>query len=487
MMNGDEFIKECSVVHNGFYSYSKTYYINAKSKITITCPIHGDFIQPAGNHLSGRGCKECAIIKKIPKHKNTFIKKALNIHNYKFSYDNIDYINMKTKINLLCPEHGEFSVKPERHLAGTECPKCKSIKHFSYSEVISKLKDIYPNYSFDNFIVSNSITKSKIICNIHGEFISDANKLLSLKGCPSCFLENEKLNFIKKASIIHNNLYSYDKINYINKHTKITITCPVHGDFQQKPNNHLSGHGCLQCGIQSKYITKEEFITISNNIFNFRYDYSKVDYVDASHLITIICPVHGEFQQISGTHMRGLGCTECSSEKRRLKLLKKTLEEAKEIHNNKYLYNIENIKKEFFTLSSRVPIECPEHGTFIQNIGNHSKGANCPQCIFPLNAIERYENKPTTLYYVYFKELDLYKIGLTKQSVEKRFNIEIKRGYSIIILQTTLYENGLDAYKMEQYILERYKDFKYMGNKVLDAGNTELFTYDILGLNKGNK
>lgn len=59
----EEFIKECAVVHNQYYDYSKTNYTGAKNKVTITCPIHGDFEQKASHHLSGSGCKYCTYTK----------------------------------------------------------------------------------------------------------------------------------------------------------------------------------------------------------------------------------------------------------------------------------------------------------------------------------------------------------------------------------------------------------------------------------------
>ena len=49
------------------------------------------------------------------------------------------------------------------------------------------------------------------------------------------------LFFIKKANKKHNNFYDYNKVKYINSKTKIIITCPSHGEFEQTPANHLYG------------------------------------------------------------------------------------------------------------------------------------------------------------------------------------------------------------------------------------------------------
>ena len=68
-----------------------------------------------------------------------------------------------------------------------------------------------------------------------------------------------KEQFIKKARKVHGNMYNYSKTNYINNRTKVVITCPIHGDFEQRPDIHLNGHGCLECGGNKKSTT-EEFI-----------------------------------------------------------------------------------------------------------------------------------------------------------------------------------------------------------------------------------
>jgi G:T-mismatch repair DNA endonuclease (very short patch repair protein) len=59
-MTQNEFITKCKTIHNNFYQYDKTVYINSSNAIIITCPIHGDFIQNAKSHSSGYRCRLCA-------------------------------------------------------------------------------------------------------------------------------------------------------------------------------------------------------------------------------------------------------------------------------------------------------------------------------------------------------------------------------------------------------------------------------------------
>ncbi len=130
-MNTEEFINKANKVHNGKYDYSKVEYVNAKTKICIICPEHGEFWQTPNNHLSGKGCALCANENKLHlynKSNDKFISEAQMIHNGKYDYSKVEYVNAKTKICIICPEHGEFWQTPHNHLQGQGCPMFTNIK-----------------------------------------------------------------------------------------------------------------------------------------------------------------------------------------------------------------------------------------------------------------------------------------------------------------------------------------------------------------------
>lgn len=116
--------------------------------------------------------------------------------------------------------------------------------------------------------------------------------------------------FIKKAKEVHGDKYDYSKVEYVNAKLKVCIICPIHGEFWQTPSNHLDGKGCIKCGGNCK-IGRESFIEKSMKIHKNRYDYSKVTYVNISTKVCIICPIHGEFWQKPSNHLLGRGCPEC--------------------------------------------------------------------------------------------------------------------------------------------------------------------------------
>ena len=160
-----------------------------------------------------------------------------------------------------------------------------------------------------------------------------------------------KQEIIKKFKEIHGNKYNYDKFEYNGYDVKSWITCPIHGDFKQSPNAHIHNHGCFECGkgtIKNKLSkNKEKFIADARKIHGDKYDYSKVNYINNHTNVTIICPIHGPFEQTPKNHLKGFGCKKCSGEK---KSLERSLNKeefiirANKVHNNRFTYDLTNYK-----------------------------------------------------------------------------------------------------------------------------------------------
>ena len=181
--------------------------------------------------------------------------------------------------------------------------------------------------------------------------------------------------FISKAYKIHKNRYDYSKVNYINAKTKITIICREHGEFQQTPSNHLSNYNCQKCAKNFQLDTAS-FIEKAKDIHNDKYDYSKVNYINADTQIIIICREHGEFTQIPDFHInRKCGCPKCSNN---VKLdLSEFVEKSNKIHGNKYDYS----KVEYNNNRNHIIIICKKHGEFSQIPFLHLLKHGCPNCI----------------------------------------------------------------------------------------------------------
>lgn len=211
------FIEKANKIHKNKYDYSKVEYINNETKVCIICPEHGEFWQTPHNHLHGQKCPNCALIIRATKRLNdryTFIWKAIQKHGYKYNYSKVDYKGNKTKVCIICPEHGEFWQRPDNHLNGSECLICGNYK------ISDKLKDS----------------------------LSD---------------------FIKKAKEIHGDKYDYSKVKYIKSDVKVCIICSKHGEFWQTPEAHLQKQGCPVC--KESRLEKEIRAILLKNKINFEY------------------------------------------------------------------------------------------------------------------------------------------------------------------------------------------------------------------------
>jgi len=247
-----------------------------------------------------------------------FINKSKLKFDDKFDYSMVDYKNMKTNIKLICYKHGKFEITPHNHLRSKNggCVLCLSDK-IKNTDFIKDSQKIH-GYKYDYSLVKykNNITKVKIGCSVHGIFEQTPKNHLKGHICLKCSIEQSKLTlneFILKSNIIHGNKYNYSKSNYKNTKTKVIIGCPIHGDFEQTPNSHLSGSGCVKCSIEQSKLTLNEFILKSNIVHDNKYEYTT--YINSRTKTKIICPVHGIFEQTPSNHIQGSGCPICQESK----------------------------------------------------------------------------------------------------------------------------------------------------------------------------
>lgn len=123
--------------------------------------------------------------------------------------------------------------------------------------------------------------------------------------------------FITEAKAIHGDKYDYLKVEYISDNDDVCIICPIHGEFWQKAGVHLRKSGCPLCALERVRLGYDNFVAKASKKHNNKYDYSKVVYERGDKRVCIICPKHGEFWQTPYNHASGQECPKCSWEKRR--------------------------------------------------------------------------------------------------------------------------------------------------------------------------
>ncbi len=267
----ESFIKKAINKFGNVYDYSKSNYINAKTKMEIICKKHGSFFQTRIDHLrSKNGCSKCGNnVQSMALLSNgeEFIKKAKEKYGDLYDYSSVKYINSKLKVEIKCQHHGIFIQSPKAHLrAIVGCEKCAHISKYKKTEkdtieFINKALGIHGNfYDYSNVIYKHSGLKVKITCHLHGMFEQKCEHHLQGSGCPKCAINKRKLvvtkskgQFVEEAEKIHKNKYLYEEVKYINSKEKIIIICKSHGNFKQVPSEHLKGRGCPKCGKESHW------------------------------------------------------------------------------------------------------------------------------------------------------------------------------------------------------------------------------------------
>ena len=328
----EEFKEEVRSMYGDRYGLDFVEYVNNKTKVKLVCKKHGIFEMTPNCLLSGQNCPKCSqeeLSKKMTHDCKSVVGRFKEVHGDKYGYDKVEYVNMLTKVCITCKEHGDFWITPAHFLEGHGCPECaKAERSLSKrkSTFLKKLKLVHGNkYLTDKVVYFNNKTKITLICPTHGDFEARPDNLLSGYGCPKCGDEvrkNKLLSntdeFISKAKAIHGDKYTYENVVYKSWNDKVSVTCPIHGDFLITPNHHLCGEGCKKCGVEKRAKSRSLGINIlqekSNLVHNGKYRVVSPTYINAKCDIEFECPIHGKFTQSPDSHLAGHGCPKCGNQ-----------------------------------------------------------------------------------------------------------------------------------------------------------------------------
>lgn len=272
------------------------------------------------------------------------IKELQSVYGESLDYSKLNFLGSDKTFCLVCQKHGEFWVRYDHIIHGEGCPFCIKEKEIGckWEEYIKRAKEIHGNkYSYNKNGFKNIMTKIEIVCPTHGSFYQTLNAHINNKqGCQKCYNESKigkyKLTteeFIKKAKEIHGDKYDYSNTVYNGMKKKTNIVCPKHGEFWQVAYDHLRGFNCEKCKYENNTDTKEQFILKARQIHGWKYDYSKVEYVNNHTKVCIICSEHGEFWIEPSHHLMYMGCPKCS-----IKRLEKEVENSFIENNINYVW-----------------------------------------------------------------------------------------------------------------------------------------------------
>ena len=243
-------------------------------------------------------------------------------------------------------------------------------KRFTREEIIDEFKRTHGDrydYSLVDYV--NTRTPVNIVCKKHGSFQQRPGDHKDGHGCPLCAVEKDAKRktkttekFISDAKAVHGDKYSYYKAIYKGKKEKVTITCPIHGDFDMLPNNHTSmRQGCPYCAKEKETMTTAGFIKRATEVHGDRYDYDKVNYVNYYTPVMITCQIHGDFPQLPYNHLRGHSCQSCKQshlEAKTMLALKKNNVKYEAQKRFSWLKNKNPMSLDFYLPEYNAAIEC---------------------------------------------------------------------------------------------------------------------------------
>jgi hypothetical protein len=394
-MDTEEFIARARSKHGTRYGYDKTRYATARDKVIITCPRHGDFSQTARSHLEGYGCKRCAI-------EETAQKK---------------WAKRKSMVCSHCGTTFTQTASASERGEGKYCSRA------CYDKAVSPVPRTCPT-------CNNSFHPKK-----------PDSKYCSITCAKTPSLEVEEV--IARFRDKHGERYDYSKVNYKNMNTPVTIMCSIHGEWRQRPADHILGRGCQKCAQQlvkalrlqesrrlsvivkcgycgleiprpphkakrTKYcspecaslatrLSVEEFKNKAHELYGELYNYDQVVFSVSreSKLQPVIlgCSEHGNFSITVGAHLKGAGCPYCSGRKLQLRSFLERAAAMNKLRGVTYDYSrINSIQSG----GDEVEIVCPKHGMFRQSATRHLVGDGCPTCAIELRATMNAERAAST-------------------------------------------------------------------------------------------
>lgn len=325
----------------------------------------------------------------LQERKNAFLDRLKVLYGAKYGLDRIyeEYVNMSSKVTIICPVHGEVKMKASVLLRGNGCKQCsleKRLKTLSqknkkkrqttkeWVESCAKKHNGKYDYSLVNFEKIRKDGKVPIICHEIGEDGKEHGVFWQLpsqhkwgKGCKKCVLLTSS-KIAERARLIHGDKYDYSLMKYKRIDEHVYVKCNTCGKiFPITPHNLLKGRGCPFCAVEDKIKKLQLPIDVVkkriNEVFGGKYNLDHIKYKNVDTPISLICPEHGEFMQTPYQLFSGHGCPKCgqSALENEIQVFLDENNIISEYEVNKKKFDWLNMQSlDFFLPEYNVAIEC---------------------------------------------------------------------------------------------------------------------------------
>ena len=420
--NCEEFFAKARAKYGDAFSFEDAVYTDSQSPIKITCKEHGSFLRAPVRFLRGITCPKCGENRRNNSRRLSLeqvLDRLKETHWAALSFKIDNYLNNRQTIEVACEVHGKFISTVGNLLSGKGCKKCGDIssgkkRTLSTKQWIEQAKQLHGNtYDYSLTTYEGAHNKVTLLCQKHGEFqIRASNHIHKKQGCRRCAQPNAsaktKIATIRKARVSAeqflkrfeeqhpDGLLSIQIEEYTNMHSKITVTCRLHGSFKALPSNLVRKTGCPKCASEiagdKRRISQTTFVKRCQKAHGNIYNYDLVDYTTMAQKVTIVCPIHGAWEAIAANHVQGKsGCPVCDRTKTKdrfasINRISKSVFFARceAIHSGKYDYS----QADFTGVTEKILVICKEHGAFKQLANSHLSGKGCPKCGILTRAIK---------------------------------------------------------------------------------------------------
>lgn len=259
---------------------------------------------------------------------------------------------------------------------------------------------------------------------------------------------------------------------FVNLHTKCKHKClECNHIWDVVPNSIMAGHGCPRCVGNEKWDTKR----YNDYLSEFDDIQCLGNYVNSTTKIKHKCLKCEHIWYITPANVkRGRRCPICARNQKW---------DSERYNKSISGINIRSLE-DYTNRDKKIKHKCLVcNHVWLATPRAIRMGSKCPQCSKPHYCdYAFYHGKPTTLYYVYIQEYDIYKIGLTTRTVDIRYRQET---FNFKVIFERFFEDGGEAYKEEQRLLEEFKDYHWVPSYDSEkfGGWTECFTIDIFDQN----
>ena len=245
------------------YKLLETEYKGSTTKMKMSCDKHGEFYQSLNNIHNGNWCPSCG--REVARNKRLLsideVRRTIESKGYELLDDT--YEGSEKPLHLRCHKHGDFMMSYHSIKKGHRCPGCNAENPNRNKKTYEQVKEYIESRGFTLLTPKDEYkdrtTKLKIRCNKHGEFEQSYNSFLTTKyKCQKCadeHIDGRKSPFTIESirEYVESRGYKLLDTEYSGDgHQVMHMVCPKHGEFTMQLRKLREGHGCQQCGKETR-------------------------------------------------------------------------------------------------------------------------------------------------------------------------------------------------------------------------------------------